>query len=240
MVPSKDDEEETFRLKYIGANTVVQTGDLALNSAKLEIVRYGDICRRVVGFIKSATDSETEADFQQWNEKLIKYEEITDQIEKEIATYLAQVTKGETSYEGIVRVRSFYRIIGEMESLGDSGESIGRSIARAWAHSKPFTEDMITKIDHMTELVDEAFEQMHLNLETPLVKLHDISNAERAEERINAYRDMLREEHLAKLEDRSYPYETGSFYMDVVNGLEKMGDFIINISQSTIAAKDVR
>jgi Na+/phosphate symporter len=64
--------------------------------------------------------------------------------------------------------------------------------------------------------------------------------AEHAEERINSYRDILREEHFANLEDRSYPYETGSFYMDVVNGLEKMGDFIINISQSTIAAKDVK
>ena len=240
MVPSKEDEDEAFRLKYIGANAVMQTGDLALNSAKLELVRYGDLCRRVVGFIKNAADATTESDFEQWNAKLIKYEEITDQVEKEIATYLGQVTKGETSYEGIVRVRSFYRIIGEMESLGDSGESIGRSIARAWAHKKPFTPEMVTKIDHMTTLVDEAFQEMHVNLETPLVKLKDISNAERAEERINAYRDLLREEHLASLEDRSYPYETGSFYMDVVNGLEKMGDFIINISQSTIAAKDVR
>ena len=240
MVPNKESEEETYRLKYIGANAVMQTGDLALNSAKLEIVRYGDLCRRVVGFIKSAADATSESDFEQWNAKLIKYEEITDQVEKEIATYLSQVSKGDTSYEGIVRVRSFYRIIGEMESLGDSGESIGRSIARAWAHKKPFTPDMVTKIDRMATLVDEAFEQMHFNLETPLVKLKDISNAERAEERINSYRDLLREEHLASLEDRSYPYETGSFYMDVVNGLEKMGDFIINISQSTLAAKDVK
>ncbi len=240
MVPSKESEEETFRLKYIGANAIMQTGDLALNSAKMELVRYGDLCRRVVGFIKNAADAKSENDFNQWNEKLIKYEEITDQVEKEIATYLGQVTKGETSYEGIVRVRSFYRIIGEMESLGDSGESIGRSIARAWAHNKPFTPDMVTKIDRMADLVDEAFAEMHTNLETPLVKLQDISNAEHAEERINSYRDILREEHFANLEDRSYPYETGSFYMDVVNGLEKMGDFIINISQSTIAAKDVK
>lgn len=33
--------------------------------------------------------------------------------------------------------------------------------------------------------------------------------------------------------------KTGSFYMDVVNCLEKMGDFIINISQSVYGAKTV-
>lgn len=54
---------------------------------------------------------------------------------------------------------------------------------------------------------------------------------------INEYRDRLREEHLSSIEKASYPYETGSFYMDVVNSLEKMGDFIINISQSIIGAK---
>ena len=78
---------------------------------------------------------------------------------------------------------------------------------------------------------------MHVNLATPLVELDDIENAEKAEKDINSYRDFLREEHIANLEKSSYQYETGAFYMDVVNCLEKMGDFIINISQSVIEAK---
>ena len=44
---------------------------------------------------------------------------------------------------------------------------------------------------------------------------------------------------MAHIEKASYQYETGSFYMDVVNCLEKMGDFIINISQSVYGAKTV-
>lgn len=55
----------------------------------------------------------------------------------------------------------------------------------------------------------------------------------------NEYRDVLRTEHLSNIEKSSYPYETGSFYMDLINCLEKMGDFIINISQSVIEAKVV-
>ena len=85
--------------------------------------------------------------------------------------------------------------------------------------------------------MDAAYQAMHDNLETPLVKLEGITNAEEAEERVNACRDTLREEHLANIEKANYPYETGAFYMDVVNALEKMGDFIINISQAQISAK---
>lgn len=47
----------------------------------------------------------------------------------------------------------------------------------------------------------------------------------------------LREEHLSNIEKSTYSYETGSFYMDIVNCLEKMGDFIINTSQSVYGVK---
>lgn len=62
---------------------------------------------------------------------------------------------------------------------------------------------------------------------------------EEAEKAFNAYRDRLRIQHLSNIEKSTYPYETGSFYMDLVNCLEKMGDFIINISQSVFEAKTV-
>ena len=235
MVPDKGDGE-VFRLKYISAGTM-GTADMALSSVKMELVRYGDLCRRDLNYIREAIGAGTQEEFEKANEKLIKYEEITDHMEHEIASYLNEATRNEMSHDGTVRIRSFYRIIGEMESLGDSGESIGKILARAWAHSQKLTDDMVRKLGHMCDTVDAAYQAMHDNLETPLVKLEGITNAEEAEERVNACRDTLREEHLANIEKSNYPYETGAFYMDVVNALEKMGDFIINISQAQISAK---
>ena len=235
LVPDRGDGE-VFRLKYISAGTM-GTADMALSSVKMELVRYGDLCRRDLNYIREAIGAGTQEEFEKANEKLIKYEEITDHMEHEIASYLNEATRNEMSHDGTVRIRSFYRIIGEMESLGDSGESIGKILARAWAHSQKLTDDMVRKLGHMCDTVDGAYQAMHDNLETPLVKLEGITNAEEAEERVNACRDTLREEHLANIEKSNYPYETGAFYMDVVNALEKMGDFIINISQAQISAK---
>lgn len=237
MVPwNKDEEEEHPRLKYLGAG-VIGTGDLALSSVKLEVVEFGDLCRKGLAHIREAINAESQEDFEKADKKLIRYEEITDNLEREVAVYLGEVTKHELSPSGAVRVKEFYRIIGELESLGDSCETIGKIIARARAHDKTFTTDMKNKLEHLADLVDDAFEAMHVNLATPLDELQDITNANQAEENINGYRDILREEHLANLEKESYPYETGAFYMDVVNSLEKMGDFIINVSQSVFEAK---
>ncbi len=238
MVPSHNVEDEQFRLKYISAGTL-STSDLALNSAKLELVRYGDITRRIVEFMRGAIRAESQEAFQPFDDELIRYEEITDRFEKEIAAYLNESTNKEMSHEATIRVRAYYRIIGELESIGDSGETVGKIIARAWAHEKQFTPDMKTKLLKMCDLLDEAFAAMHTNLETPSVEINDITNAEQAEENINNYRDILREEHLNNIEKSSYPYETGAFYMDLVNSFEKMGDFLINISQSVYSVKNV-
>ena len=111
-------------------------------------------------------------------------------------------------------------------------------MARAWDHGGQFTDDMKSKLNHMADLVDAAYDAMCQNLATPVIELQNINNAQQAEEAINDYRNKLREEHLSNIEKASYPYETGSFYMDLVNCFEKMGDFIINVSQSVLSAKE--
>ena len=238
MVPNKGEEKEVYRLKYIGIGNIA-TGDLALNSAKLEVVEFGRLCRRDLGYIRNAINAGTQAEFEEADKKLVHYEEITDNVEREIATYLRDVSKNEMSIGGLARIREFYRVIGEMESLGDSGETIGKILQRVWEHKCHFTDHMLQQLNHLLDLLDEAYVAMDHNLSTPLVEITDIRNAEEAETAINEYRDTLRNEHLTNIEKSSYPYETGSFYMDVVNCIEKMGDFLINISQSVYGAKTV-
>ena len=238
MVPNKGEEKEVYRLKYIGIGNIA-TGDLALNSAKLEVVEFGRLCRRDLGYIRNAINAGTQAEFEEADKKLIHYEEITDNVEREIATYLRDVSKNEMSIGGLARIREFFRVIGEMESLGDSGETIGKILQRVWEHKCHFTDHMLQRLNHLLDLLDDAYVAMDHNLSTPLVEITDIRNAEEAETAINEYRDTLRNEHLTNIEQSSYPYETGSFYMDVVNCIEKMGDFLINISQSVYGAKTV-
>jgi len=236
MVPSPKGEEEVFRLKYIHGG-VMGTSELSINEAKMELVRFGDICRRVLGFIRTAVSATDHDEFEKAAESLTKYEGITDRMEYEIANYLNEVQKGEIGHEGAIRIKSIYRIIGEMESIGDTGDNIGRMIERAWVHKKAYTKEMVVKMNRMVDLVDEAFEAMHHNLDTPLIQLTDIRNAEEAEEKINIFRDFAREENMSNVEDGLYSYELGVYYMDVINALEKMGDFIINISQAHFSAK---
>lgn len=225
------DEEEVFRLKYISGG-LLGTAELSLDEAKQEITYFGEICYKGFGYIREAINEQDVEKFARLNQKLVKYEEITDRIEFEIASYLNEVSKEELSENSEMRIKAMYKIIGEMESLGDSGEAIGRILQRKNAHHKVFDETMLGKLNQMLDAVEGAYTAMLENLRKDYSSLTDISNAQQAEDTINQCRNTLREEHIANIENDSYNYQTGVYYMDVISELERIGDFIINISQA--------
>mgnify|MGYP002623930777 FL=1 len=234
IFPEKDGEEEIPRLRYITGGPL-STAELSLEEANKEIIHFGEVCYKGFGYIRAAINEKDEEKFEEARAKLVKYEEITDNIEREIAAYLNEVSRGEISERSSLRIKGMYKIIGEMESLGDSGESISRMLQRAHSHGKFFDEDLVGKLNRMLGAVDEAYQAMLANLNVPYGALNDITNATNAESHVNECRNTLREEHIVNIEENpDYNYQTGVFYIDIVSELEKIGDFIINISQAKI------
>jgi phosphate:Na+ symporter len=68
-------------------------------------------------------------------------------------------------------------------------------------------------------------------------RLENIINAYSAEDHINRLRNDLREEEINSLEDNRKNYQTSVYFMDIVSELEKMGDFMINVSQNLYKSK---
>ena len=235
LVKDPKGENEVFRLKYISGGPL-STAELSIAEAQQEIIHFAEICRNGFGYIRDAVNEQNAEKFDTLNEKLIKYEEITDRIEYEIATYLNEVSKNEISEESADKIKAMYKIIGEMESLGDSGEAIGRILKRKNIHGKSFDKSILDRLNKMMELVQKSYDVMIENLKTDNLK--DISNAENCEYNINECRNHLREEHIINIESNSYNYLTGVYYMDVLAELEKLGDFMINISQDAVVIND--
>ena len=223
--------DEVFRLKYISGGPL-STAELSLNEAQQEVIHFAEICRNGFSYLRQAVNEQNPDKFDALNEKLIKYEEISDRIEFEIATYITEVSKNEISEEATHTIKSIYKIIKEMESLGDSGEAIGRILKRKNAHGKVFDKSLLDRLNKMMDLVQKGYDVMVANLKNP--ELTDISNAVNAEYNIDECRRHLREEHIVNIESSNYNYLTGVYYIDVLNELEKIGDFLINISEAAV------
>ena len=228
--------DEVFRLQYIHGG-MLSTSELSLNQAKEEIVHYADICRRQYAYAKSAINENDPEKFDALYKKLEHYEQVTDRIEFEIAKFLNEVKDGVISEESGRRIQAMYKIISELESVGDSGFNIARILQRRNIHNMKFDEAMIKKLNYMIDLLDRGFEAMIYNLKKGYTQINDIANAQDIEQDINEYRNNLKEEHLLNLENKTYSYLTGVYYMDLVNECEHVGDFMINISEAIMEIK---
>ena len=228
----KDQESEIFRLKYISAGPLA-TPELATEQAFNEIIHFAQISKKGLDYTKQAI-AESDADaFEQLRLKLVKYEEISDRIDYEIAAFLNAVSTEDISESTSIKIKAMYKIIGELESLGDSGEAISRILSRKNIHNKNFDTESIQKLIDLVSTIDSAYEAMLYNLDAAHKgTLTEITNAYNAENRINSLRNNLRDAEIEALENGGKNYQTSVYYIDIMNELERMGDYIINISQA--------
>ncbi|MBQ2965772.1 MAG: Na/Pi cotransporter family protein [Bacteroidales bacterium] len=230
-------EEDSFRLRYIDAG-IIAAPELATEQATNEIIHFAKISRNGLGYVRSAINESDSEKFEELRGKLVKYEEISDRIEYEIATFLNAVSTNEISNDTSSMIKAMYKIIGELESLGDSGEAISRIISRKNIHKRTFSEETIKKLNNMVDLVDKAYDAMIFNLEASAEdRLDNIANAYNAEEQINVMRNYLRDSEIENIDQNKDSYVTSVYFIDLINELEKMGDFIINISQDLMKYK---
>ena len=227
----ENQEKEVFRLKYISAGPLA-TPELSVDQAFDEIIHFAQISKNGAAYAKEAINEADTDKFEELRSKLVKYEEISDRIEYEIASFLNSVSADEISENTSIKIKAMYKIVGELESLGDSGETISRILSRKNIHKKVFDADTIKNLNAMADALDEAYDAMIANLVAAHKgELVNIANAYNAEDRLNTLRNNFRDVVIEEIDNGGKNYQTSVYYMDIINEYERMGDFMINVSQ---------
>ncbi|MBE6203132.1 MAG: Na/Pi cotransporter family protein [Rikenellaceae bacterium] len=225
------DEEDNVKLKFIDAGPL-STAELAVGQARNEAIHLAEITRREIDTIRRAVNTSNGKEFDTACQRLVKYEEISDRIEFEIAQFLNALPEDSISEETRTETKRMYRIIGELESLGDSGESISRILARRNSHNQSFTEQQREHLGQILDAVDKAYGVMIDNLKAESIDQRGVDVATEIEIEINTLRDEMREAELQAMERDGVKYQASVYYLDTLSEIERMGDYIINVSQA--------
>ncbi|MCU4174092.1 Na/Pi cotransporter family protein [Carboxylicivirga sp. N1Y90] len=231
MVPSQEnDGDEEFRLKFITTG-MLSTSELSILQARKEIHWFGDLTYKMFGMVRKLMGTKKDSKFTKKFARIEKYEGISDNVELEIANYLTQVNQGKLSLIGRRRVRAMLKLVDDLESIGDSNYNLARTINRMRNANVDFGEGILTKLELMFNLVDEALIVMLENLN----EANEETNIEKAkfiETEINNYRNQLKIEHLDNIKNKVYTYEAGIIFNDLFSECEKLGDYVINVSEA--------
>lgn len=225
-----DDEEELVQLKYIDTS-LLSTSELSTIQAKNEIGVFARRLRKMFGFIPEFLLEKKDSKYDQLKDRISKYEKITDHMEVEISAYLTRISEAEMSLETSNRVRVMLKIIDDMESIGDMIEQMAQSIDSKNKNKVWFTQDIRDSLNKLFGLVNQALQIMEVNLNNEFSDI-DPEEAFQTEEKINNLRDQLRRQHADLLKDDASHHAAGSYFNDLYSMGEKIGDYIINITES--------
>lgn len=231
MVPEKNEvkESDEYRLTYISAGPV-DTAELNLQSVKKEIQLFSKQVLRMYALLPELRTVKSAKEMDAAIGRIVRYEQLTDKMDKEITKFLVAIGGGNISGHGSERISAMLRISDNLESIGDSIYQIALTRKNKYSDAVHFSKRQNDNLSVMNALVENALLVMDANLTD--YDHADLRAANTAELEVNACRDRLRQEHLDALRHNLYGYEVGNAYSSLYAQYEKLADYVVNVSQS--------
>lgn len=230
MVPSKGDEDEVFHLEYIGAG-LMATPELSIIEARKELSRFSKTVKKMFSYLPKLMNEVEDKKFAKYKDAIENYEDITDRTEVEIANYLAKASGGELSDDASERVRSMLGVADLLETIGDICLESTLNLNRKRKQKAYFTPEIRKNVEEMFAIVGKAIDLMVENIKLDPQKV-ELQAAQDLEDQIDALHKKLRKDYLKNLEKGKFNVQSGMYYNDMINELERIADLVFQITET--------
>ncbi|MCX8123311.1 MAG: Na/Pi cotransporter family protein [Spirochaetes bacterium] len=228
LAPKPEGEKDEFHLKYI-TTALVATPTININQARLEIKRMCGIVLEMFDMVMEVFHHPKEKLGTQV-EQIIKLENLTDHLEKEISNFLVNILQNNISYEQSEEVSSLLHTVNELERIGDNCESLLKLIRRKYEQGIEFSDEAVKGIDEIAVKVREFLVLINDNI---TIRNKDImSDSKFLEDRIDELRNELRKGHVNRLNEGICDVNAGLIFIDMLSKFEKIGDHAFNVAES--------
>ena len=129
-------------------------------------------------------------------------------------------------------MRFMQTMINDMERIADIYFQISKLLERMKEAKSAWPEAATSEVERMMMAVQVAINNMLLNISMEPEDV-DLDHAITLEDEIDRLREEYRNNHYTRLESGDYSPRAGVNYIDVLNRLERIGDHILNVNESS-------
>ncbi|MEJ6950657.1 Na/Pi cotransporter family protein [Natronospora cellulosivora (SeqCode)] len=207
---------------------MLETPGFAIDQLKAEVLRMYDIADEMV--------KETEENFKKYDldlfKSIIHKEEIINELEEELVTFLTKFPRHSMSEEDVKTVDMYYAMIDDIESIADDAHDIAE-LARFKDENK------IRFSDPAWERIKECFETIHKMLEDSHVLIEDMnfsvaSRILEGEGIMDRYQIESRSGHMERLGSGVCDPNAGIVYLEVLDDLEHISDQMADMTHTVL------
>jgi phosphate:Na+ symporter len=207
---------------------LLNTPVIAIEQAKREIVRMVKTAKDAV---KQAAEGLIEDDRQKLS-LTRQTEDLIDEYQYEITSYIAALSRKELSDELSVELPVLLHTVNDLERVGDHAVNIAEIAERKIDQRLSFSDPALAEVAQLRKEANEMFDYISSALENSEVEA--AKSALVNENNLNRMQMDFRRNHVQRMTSGICTAETGLIFIDLVDNVEKIGDHLTNIAQAVI------
>ena len=161
-------------------------------------------------------------------QKVKEYENITDEYEDRLGTYLVRISEESILENEKLETTKLLHMIGDVERISDHAVNISESAEEMNDKKIDFSEKACGELAVLIGAVREITEMSYEAINTENYEL--AATVEPLEQVIDGLRDEIKRRHIARLQNGECTIEQGFVLTDILTNLERVADHCSNIA----------
>lgn len=226
IVREKQVEEQSEELLDI---RLLKTPAIAVGQVRKQLLSMGDMAfenyRRSMNMLLTGDLSAAE--------KFAETEKSINAENKYIFKFLVQLSMQEISELDEKKISSFYRVVSDIERIGDYAENIMEYAQKLVEDGVSFTEAARGEINEMNGHITALYDYVcRVFSASDLSFMPDVEREEQETDRMN---NVMQQSHIARMTEEKCTAEAGALFLQLAVSMERIGDHMHNIAESVKA-----
>ncbi|MCK5675719.1 MAG: Na/Pi cotransporter family protein, partial [Verrucomicrobia bacterium] len=225
LVPEKK-ADEINHLTYFDIR-MLDTPALGIVQSKEQILFMAESVEKMGGWLGEVLASDEQLD--KLENKIFHYENILDNVQKEIVVFLSEMITGQVPYAVMEEARREMRMADEYESLGDYLVNVLKGHIKLRTNQLSYSEegrqeliDLHQKVADYIKMVNDAERNENMDI---------LGRAQSDSEIITRQMKDYRQQHLVRLSNSKASPLSSLVFTDMLNNYRRMKDHALNIAE---------
>lgn len=228
ILPSPKGKERGARLLILDSG-ILSTCELSVVQAQAETLTHAKRTIKMFSFVRSLYRETDNAEFERLYLRIEKYAAISDKVQREIITYLAEVSRGDLSSDAAGEIQKMFSYISHIEIVSQANLSIARVLKRKRVSGVWFNQDLRDKFSGMLDLQEQL-----LYLMTSYIDESNESKREKimsVAQQIDIRYATFMQEQIGE-DNSQQDYKQGSTFMffELIKECEKISNSVLSIA----------
>lgn len=219
----EDEEEETYELPHLDER-ILETPSFAVEHAVKEVVRMGELSIR---HAKTAFEAVRTGNRKQVD-KAFKIEETINEYERQMAEYLAKLSKTSLNDQQRLVVGDLIYTVSDIERMSDHSDNIAETAGQMIEAGLAFSLEAMQGFQEISSLTLDSMQASILARQTE--NMGYVQQTVQIEDEIDDLEEELRAMHIDRLARNQCSAAKGVMYLEILGNMERISDHAKNIA----------